>query len=137
MSDSTTPSTTLVSGRFTKGNKAAAGHSSRSQKLRGAILASISREDVQAITATLVDQAKAGDLGAAKLLLSFIGKPTEGPAVAIQVNGTNQTPSHSPGRDAGVAEHAHEPVAPENFEAMRAELMSRIGQSRDATDTTP
>ena len=106
MNDSTTPnaapSTTIVSGRFTKGNKAAAGHSSRSQKLRGAILASISREDVQAITRTLVAQAVDGDQGAAKILLSFIGKPTEGPAVAIQNNFSTETSGHQPGRTAAI-----------------------------------
>ena len=106
MSDSTTPnaapSTTIVSGRFTKGNKAAVGHSSRSQKLRGAILASISRADVEAITRTLVAQAVDGDQGAAKILLGFIGKPTEGPTVAIQVNNASETSGHQPGRAAEI-----------------------------------
>lgn len=95
MSDAKTPNATIISGRFGPGNKAAAGRQSRGQKLRSAIMASISRADVEAITRTLVEQAKAGDQGAAKILLGFIGKPTEGPCVAIQVNNQGQTSSES------------------------------------------
>jgi hypothetical protein len=80
------PITTKKNGLFQPGNRAAVGHSTRSQKLRNAILHSISREDVQAITAKLIEQARAGDQAAAKLLLGYIGKPVEGPQVAIQVN---------------------------------------------------
>ncbi len=104
MSDVTTPNTTIVSGRFTKGNRAAAGRTSRGQKLRAAILASIGPADVIAITQALVAQAINGDLGAAKILLGFIGKPTEGPAVAIQVNSTSQTSNHDPGRVTAILE---------------------------------
>ena len=78
--------TTAPSGRFQLGNTAACGHSSRSQKLRGAILAAISENDVAEITATLIQQAKAGDQVAAKLLLGYIGKAPEQPGVAVQVN---------------------------------------------------
>jgi hypothetical protein len=102
MSDTQTPNATIVSGRFQPGNRAAAGRTSRGQKLRAAILASISREDVEAITRTLIEQAKAGDQGAAKILLGFIGKPTEGPAVAIQVNNQAQTSNHEPGRASAI-----------------------------------
>lgn len=111
MSDST-PNTTIVSGRFQPGNKMAAGRTSRGQKLRAAILASISREDVQAITRTLIDQAKAGDQGAAKILLSYIGKPTEGPDVAIQFN-ASQTSSREPGRAVQLLERIRARLAAE------------------------
>lgn len=77
--------TTAPSGRFQPGNTAACGHSSRSQKLRGAILAAISENDVAEITATLIQQAKAGDQVAAKLLLGYIGKAPEQPVVATVV----------------------------------------------------
>ena len=88
--------TTAASGRFQPGNTAACGHSSRSQKLRGAILAAISVDDVSEITATLIQQAKAGDQVAAKLLLGYIGKAPELPGVAVQV--VNQLTEPGAGR---------------------------------------
>lgn len=89
--------TTAPSGRFQPGNTAACGHSSRSQKLRGAILAAISENDVAEITATLIQQAKAGDQVAAKLLLGYIGKEPS-PSVAVQVNQVSE-----PGAGRGLA----------------------------------
>lgn len=135
MSDAKTPNPTIVSGRFRPGNKAAAGRTSRGQKLRAAVLASISRDDVEAITKTLIAQAIGGDLGAAKILLGFIGKCDSGPGVAIQVNSHAETSCHEPGRVAGIAEHSPEPVAPKDLETMRAEIMGRIARARDAVDS--
>ncbi len=83
-------------GRFQPGNKAAVGRQSRQQRLRNAIFAAVTFEDIKAITEGLVTQAKAGDLDAVKVLLGFIGKGAGGPAgplVAIQNNtGTGGTP---------------------------------------------
>ena len=95
--------TTAASGRFQLGNTAACGHSSRSQKLRGAILAAISENDVAEITATLIQQAKAGDQVAAKLLLGYIGKAPEQPGVAVQVNQVSE-PGAGRGRAVAIAE---------------------------------
>ena len=93
--------TTATSGRFQPGNTAACGHSSRSQKLRGAILAAITENDVSQITAALIRQAKDGDQVAAKLLLSYIGRAPEQPSVAVQV--VNQTTEPGAGRGRAVA----------------------------------
>lgn len=80
-------------GRFQAGNKAAVGRQSRQQRLRNAIFAAVSFEDIQQITKGLVGKAIAGDLDAAKLLLNFVGKGTGGPMIAIQNNtGTPETP---------------------------------------------
>ena len=118
MSDSKTTNATIISGRFKPGNKMAAGRTSRGQKLRAAILASISRDDVESITRTLIEQAKAGDLGAAKILLGFIGKGDSGPEVAVQIN--------------SIADQYPEPVTPETLETMRADIMGRFARARDA-----
>jgi hypothetical protein len=81
-------------GRFQAGNRAAVGRQSRQQRLRNAIFAAVTIEDIKSITQGLVFKAIAGDLDAAKLLLGFIGKGTAGPLVAIQNNstGTPETP---------------------------------------------
>ncbi len=99
-SDESTPIVPAIvenRGRFQPGNKAAVGRQSRQQRLRNAIFAAVSFEDIKTITEGLVTQAKAGDLDAVKLLLGFIGKGAGGPAgplVAIQNNtGTGGTPS--------------------------------------------
>ncbi len=68
--------TTTGNGRFQPGNQAAVGHSSRSQKLRNAMLTCITELDVQAVTARLIDMARDGSLPAMKLLFDLIGKPT-------------------------------------------------------------
>ena len=74
-----TPSATGTNGRFQPGNQAAAGHSSRSQKLRYVMLEGISEDDVRAVVTKLVALAKAGNLGAAKLLLDrTLGKVSVG-----------------------------------------------------------
>jgi len=67
-------------GRFTKGNKAARGNpfARRMAKLRSIALDAVTEEDVRAVVRKLVDQAKAGDSAAAKLLLAYVlGRPTE------------------------------------------------------------
>lgn len=80
------PNTTPKNGQFKKGNRAAVGHSSKSQKLRAAILSTISQGDIRDITKKLIEAAKTGDQGAAKLLLGYIGRDPESPVVAVQVN---------------------------------------------------
>lgn len=49
----------------------------RFQKLRNAMLECVTEADVQAIVAKLIDMARAGDIKAATLLFSQIGKPVE------------------------------------------------------------
>ena len=74
-----TLSATGTNGRFQAGNQAAVGHSSRSQKIRHVMLEAISEDDVRAVVTKLVALAKAGNLGAAKLLLDrTLGKVSVG-----------------------------------------------------------
>jgi hypothetical protein len=64
-------------GRFIKGNKAAVGNpnAARVARLRTALLAAVSPDDISDIIKSLVRQAKSGDVAAAKLLLDrCIGK---------------------------------------------------------------
>lgn len=89
------PIATDTNGRFQPGNQAAVGHSSRSQKLRMAMICSITESDVQAITAKLIDQARGGDIKSATLLLGYIGKPT-----------ATEEPASSPERSVKVLEIA-------------------------------
>jgi len=66
-------------GRFTPGNKGGPGNpfNRRVAALRQVLLQSVSEQDISAIVATLVEQAKGGDQAAAKLVLSYtVGKPT-------------------------------------------------------------
>lgn len=74
---------TVTNGRFQAGNQAAVGHSSKSQRLRAAMLQAISEDDVQDIVKKLVTMAKGGDIDATKILFGFIGKPVEGPAAPV------------------------------------------------------
>ena len=71
-------------GTFGPGNQFGSGnpHRSQVQKLRGAMLAAITAEDVQMIVLAMIDKAIAGDIAAAKLILSTIGPPTEGDTTA-------------------------------------------------------
>jgi len=87
--------TTQKNGQFRPGNQAAVGHSSKSQKLRASVLSAITQGDIRDITKELIRQAKAGDQGAAKLLLQYIGKPAEGPAIAIQNVIQQRTPDEA------------------------------------------
>jgi hypothetical protein len=68
-------------GRFTKGNAGGPGnpYARRTAELRRAILAAvITNEDIEVITAKLIEQAKEGDVPSAKLLFSYaLGKPAE------------------------------------------------------------
>lgn len=66
-------------GRFATGNRLGRGSplAGRAAKLRAALLASVSDEDIREIAATLVQKAKEGDLPAiAQLLDRVLGKPT-------------------------------------------------------------
>ena len=65
-------------GRFTPGNKGGPGNpfARRTARLRSLLLEAVTDEDMQLMAQKLVEQAKAGDLAAMKLLFSYvIGKP--------------------------------------------------------------
>jgi len=67
-------------GRFRTGNRGGPGNpfARRVAALRQAMYQAVREEDVQAITEALVEKAKAGEVAAAKLVLSYvIGKPPE------------------------------------------------------------
>lgn len=69
-------------GRFVPGNQAAAGHprpfAAQAAALRKAFVEAVTPEDLAAVAHKLISKAKAGDLGAIKLLLSWtLGKPDE------------------------------------------------------------
>jgi len=67
-------------GRFAPGNRGGPGnpHATTVAKLRAAILAAVTPEDIDAIIRGLVHRAKGGDMAAAKELLDrAIGKATD------------------------------------------------------------
>jgi len=67
-------------GKFAKGNRIATGNPLASQvgRLRSTLIECVSPSDMKAIGQTLVRLAKAGDLAAARLLLSYtLGSPVE------------------------------------------------------------
>jgi hypothetical protein len=70
-------------GRFLPGNKAGRGNPTnrKAQQLREALLRSVSVSDLRAIVKRLVEQAKAGDVAAAKIVFDR----TLGPPVAIDL----------------------------------------------------
>jgi hypothetical protein len=66
------------SGRFVKGNKGGPGNpfARRTAALRQAMLDAVTEDDLQAIVRQLIQQAREGDVAAARLVLSYsIGKP--------------------------------------------------------------
>jgi hypothetical protein len=76
MSDDRDP----TSGRFLPGNAGGPGnpYAKRIAALREALLAEVTPEDLRAIVRALVDQAKTGDVTAAReILLRTLGKPLE------------------------------------------------------------
>jgi hypothetical protein len=69
-----------VRGRFAKGNTGGPGNPFARQmaRLRRAFCKMVTEEDIQAVARQLLEQAKAGDVAAARLALSYtIGKPAE------------------------------------------------------------
>jgi hypothetical protein len=67
-------------GRFAKGNPGGPGNpfARRTAHLRRVLSMAVTEEDVEAIAKRLLEQAKAGDVAAARLLLRYaIGQPTE------------------------------------------------------------
>jgi hypothetical protein len=65
-------------GQFAKGNRLGQGNpmAGRAAKLRSALLRSVSEADVKAITKSLVQAARDGDVAAVKLLLAYtVGQP--------------------------------------------------------------
>lgn len=82
-------------GRFTSGPVATDPHADDVTRFRGVLLATVTSEDIEAVVTKLVDQAKSGDLRAAKLLLdAVLGRPSRstGTNVLIQ-NNNSQRPS--------------------------------------------
>ena len=75
-------------GTFDAGNSLGKGNPYAAQvaRLRAVMLKSVTEKSMRAIINKLVSLAEAGDLGAIKILISYIGKPAEGPMVAVQVN---------------------------------------------------
>jgi hypothetical protein len=74
-----------ANGRFAKGNKGGPGNpfARKVAKLRSALLDSVSEQDVKDVVAMLLQQSKAGDTAAAKLLLAYtVGTP----ATAVDVD---------------------------------------------------
>src|SRR5262245_20268581 len=66
-------------GRFSKGNKGGPGNpfARQTARMRQVLLDCVSEDDLHAIVTGLVEDAKNGDLGAARLVLSYVvGKPT-------------------------------------------------------------
>ena len=67
-------------GRFSKGNSGGPGnpHAKRVGELRTAFLEAVTVEEMKAIVTMLLEQARAGDIHAAKeVLLRTLGRPTE------------------------------------------------------------
>lgn len=70
-------------GRFAKGNPGGPGnpHARKVAQLRSALLRAVSPDDVQAVARKLVEQAKSGDVQAARVLLDRLF----GPAIPVDV----------------------------------------------------
>src|SRR5262245_26088041 len=67
-------------GRFAAGNKAACGNpfARRMARLRSALLDAVTEGDIRELGRSLLQQAKGGDVAAAKVLLAYlVGKPAE------------------------------------------------------------
>lgn len=74
-----------TSGRFGPGNRAGKGnpHARRVAALRSALLDAVSEDDMREVIAKVVEQAKEGDVTAARVLFErVLGKPTEADFVA-------------------------------------------------------
>ncbi len=68
-------------GQFQKGNPGGPGnpHAGRVSKLRAALIAAVTAEDIAAVVKSIVQAAKSGDIPAAKLLFDrVLGKPGAG-----------------------------------------------------------
>ena len=71
-------------GRFTEGNRAAAGR--KIDRLKAEMLAAVSEDDIRAVVEALVTKARQGDVKAADLLLTRIfGKPSQSREVTPMV----------------------------------------------------
>jgi hypothetical protein len=78
-----------AAGRFAKGNPGGPGnpHPRRAAALRQVLLDCVMDEDIQAVAKAVVDQAKAGNMAAAKLFFQYVfGKPG-----AVDDPGQNET----------------------------------------------
>ncbi len=135
-----------ATGRFAKGNAGGPGNpfASRVAALRILLLDAVSNDDLRAVIAKLVEQAKAGDLAAIRELLDRImGKPLAGLAVALDAG--DNVPLSIEERRAELlkiverlkrrAESA-EPPAPEvnlqDFRARLLEISQRLEVERQA-----
>jgi hypothetical protein len=71
-------------GRFAKGNAGGPGNpfARRMARMRSVLCATVSEEDIEKVTRKLIEQAKGGDIAAARILLAYaVGQPT--PAVDL------------------------------------------------------
>ena len=89
MSDDTSPAAANghdASGRFAPGNKLGCGnpHASKVQKLRAAMLRAIGETDIEVVISKLIDLARSGDIKAATLLFSVVGKPVDADNIKAQ-----------------------------------------------------
>lgn len=79
------------SGRFAQGNRAAVGrrpaHAEKAGRLRTAAIKAISTTDVQRVIKTLVKEAEAGNIPAARELLSRVSPTIKAEALPVEVFG--------------------------------------------------
>ncbi len=77
-----------AAGRFAKGNGGGPGnpHGRQVAELRRTVLGAVTPDEVAELVRVIWDKARAGDMGAAKLLLSYlIGQPVAGVEVMAHV----------------------------------------------------
>lgn len=81
-------------GRFAPGNKGGPGnpHAAKVARLRKALVGAVSEKDVRALAKDMVREARAGNVQAAKLLLSYLLGP---PKVDVEVSGPGGGPIQS------------------------------------------
>ena len=111
MSDTTPLEGRDVGGRFAAGNAGGPGnpHADRVAFVRTTLLDCVTAEDVQDIYRALVEQAKEGNVAAARLLLGYLlGKPGAAPDLAPE-------PAH-----AAPSTNGHSPAASQVEELLRA-----------------
>jgi len=101
-------------GRFTKNNRGGPGNpfARRVAALRQVLLDTVTDDDIHAITAELIAQAREGDLAATKLLFAYaIGKPTNygrsGHARRAGVAALSAGPRHGRRTASGAGRPAH------------------------------
>jgi hypothetical protein len=138
MIDSPTPTAVngrQPGGRFGAGNSFGKGnpHHAKVARLRSALLAAVTEDDIAAVVAKLIELAKAGDVHAAKELLDrVLGKSV----AAVEL-----TTAEAPAEELTHEERLARLVALLDHHRQRqkeeAELVEAIGQGREVCDTPP